>query len=189
MYTCLAKNSSEDLSGYRLVAIRQEDIESIRIWRNAQIEVLRQNTPISTGQQQAYFHEQIFPTFTHRQPKQILFSYLLENELIGYGGLTHIDWEVQRAEISFLANPRRVKDPSLYQSDFSHFLKLISKVAFEDLHLHRLFTETFAFRKAHMKILEQAGFQKEGILREHVYKNGQWFDSVMHGLLEISYEK
>ena len=39
----------------------------------------------------------------------------------------------------------------------SHYLALLSKVAFDYLNLHRLFAETFAFRENHLKILATAG--------------------------------
>ena len=40
MYKCLKKNVYNDEAGYRLICIRQEDIELIRLWRNDQINVL-----------------------------------------------------------------------------------------------------------------------------------------------------
>lgn len=173
------------IDNYQLVPIRQEDVESIRLWRNAQIDILRQNKPITSDEQQSYFEKVIWPLFKEKHPKQLLFSFLFDGICIGYGGLTNIDWEMRRAEISFLVNPERitVTDPSQYRSDFTHFLKLICQLAFNTLHLHRLYTETFAFRKSHIAILESCGFKHEGILREHIYKKNSWFDSIMHGLL------
>ncbi|MBC8084250.1 MAG: ribosomal-protein-serine acetyltransferase, partial [Hymenobacter sp.] len=40
---------------YRLIPIRYDDREPIRAWRNAQLEVLRQATPLTAAQQDAYF--------------------------------------------------------------------------------------------------------------------------------------
>lgn len=183
MYKCLSKNVFKDLEGYQLIAIRSEDIEQIRLWRNAQIEVLRQNHEISAQEQQSYFQKNIWPTFQYLQPKQILFSFLFHQTCIGYGGLTNIEWKALRAEVSFLVDPLRVKDKNNYAQDYNHFLKLLCQVAFQELHLHRLFTETFAFRIDHIQILEKFGFIQEGRLREHIFKNEQWQDSIMHGLL------
>lgn len=183
MYKCLPKNSFQDREGYVIVAIRKEDLEPIRLWRNSQVDILRQKVQISLKEQQDYYHQAIWPTFIQLQPKQILFSFLFNQECIGYGGLTNIDWESSRAEVSFLVDPARIENEAGYQQDFSHFLKLLSVVAFDTLNLHRLFTETFAFRKEHIAILEKAGFQHEGVLREHVRKRNQWCDSILHGLL------
>lgn len=183
MYRCLKQNSFIDPEGYELAPLRQADMEQIRLWRNDQMDVLRQNTEISSLQQKTYFQEVIEPTWIQAQPKLILFSFLFQNVCIGYGGLTHIDWEASRAEVSFLVDPWRTQDFTHYQRDFLHFLKLICQVAFAELHLHRLFTETFAFRSEHIKILEHFGFKLEGILKEHIFKGNQRHDSVMHGFL------
>jgi RimJ/RimL family protein N-acetyltransferase len=183
MYRCLKKNAFNDSDGYQLVVIRNEDIENIRQWRNAQIRVLRQQKMISPEEQQNYFQNTIWPSLIQEHPKQILFSILFQQVCIGYGGLTNIDWESLRAEVSFLVDPLRPENSTIFISDFYHFLNLLCQVAFEDLHLHRLFTETYAFRSIPIKILENFGFQQEGILREHIFKDSQWHDSFMHGLL------
>lgn len=189
MYKCLANQQFKDQQDYQLVPIRQEDIEKIRLWRNAQRSILRQQEPLSEQDQLLYFQEFIWPSFAQAKPKQILFSYLSGQECIGYGGLTHLDWEALRAEVSFLVNPERIQNAICYRQDFKHYLSLLCQVAFKDLNLHRLFTETFAYRTEHIHVLESFGFVREGVLRDHIYKNGKWSDSIMHGLLtsEASY--
>lgn len=191
MYQCLQKQTFGDSSHYRLVSIRLEDAEAIRQWRNAQMDVLRQKKHISQAEQKDYFDKSIYPSFVEQHPTQVIFSYFFHQELIGYGGLTHLDWEAGRAEVSFLVDPIRAQNSTVYAKDFKHFLSLLEEIAFGHLHLHRLFTETFAFRQEHMAILEKAGFKREGILREHVYHNGAWIDSWMHGRLiqETSYAR
>lgn len=183
LYKCLDQSSFEDQAGYQLIPIREEDMESIRIWRNAQIEILRQKKSISTHEQKNYFHHVIWPTFVQEHPDQILFSYLYKNKCIGYGGLTHIDWESKRAEVSFLLNPQRMHSIESVRQDLMPFLNLLTRAAFDDIGLHRLFTEAYAFRTDVITILEEYGFKREGQLRDHVYKKGRWHDSVIQGLL------
>jgi RimJ/RimL family protein N-acetyltransferase len=182
VYKCLKENSFKK-DDYQIVAIRQQDIENIRIWRNAQIDVLRQKHILTFEAQQQYFQKYVWPTFQQENPLQILFSFLFQNKCIGYGGLTYLDWENARAEVSFLVDPLRAEDDALYQQDFAHFLALLCDVSFKHLHLHRLFSETYAFRQSTLEVFKQLGFKQEGILREHVYKQGKWVDSIMHGLL------
>lgn len=184
MYKCLAKERYEDGSGYALVPLREQDIEAIRCWRNAQMDILRQQHVISPEEQKAYYTHTIQPLFQMEHPRQILFSFLKEDHCIGYGGLTYIDWISKRAEVSFLVDVERAGHSKLYQEGFLHFLELLKKVAFVDLKFHRLFAETFAFRTEHMRILEFAGFKLEGRLREHVFKQDKWVDSFFHGILQ-----
>ncbi len=185
-YLCLKKNTYTDSEGYKLVPLRSEDLEKIRLWRNAQLEILRQKIAIDSQMQQDYFREVIVPTFTQKQPLQILFSFFYHDACIGYGGLTHIDWESKRAEVSFLVDPAKIQTKE-YKKDHHHFLKLLCLVAFKDLALHRLFTETFQFRDQHIKQLEEFGFKREGVMREHVFKGEKWQDSIIHGLLTHEY--
>ncbi len=169
----------------RLVPLRQEDLLSIMHWRNAQLKVLRQREPLTAEQQERYFQTVIAPSYAEKQPRQILFTYLHGQELIGYGGLVHIAWEDRRAEVSFLVDPERAADPSVYAQDFSLYLSLIQKTAFQHLGFTRLFTETYDIRSHHISILESSGFQLEGRLKAHVWIDGQPVDSLMHGCIHL----
>lgn len=173
---------------YALVPISPEHIEPIRCWRNAQMAVLRQAEVISPEQQNAYFARNIWPTMQQSQPANVLVGFLHEGALIGYGGLVHIAWEHRRAEISFLLDTSRTNNEVGYARDFTAFLKLIRDVAFDDLKLHRLFTETYSNRINHIRVLEADGFRLEGIMHDHVYINDAYFDSLIHGIVN-SYEE
>lgn len=183
MYQCLKRHLFVHEDGYTLVPIREQDMESIRVWRNSQIKALRQNHPLTEGEQVAYFRNVIKPSFSQEEPAQILFSFLYRDQCIGYGGFVHIDWVARRAEFSFLVSLERYEDMICYYSDFTHFLDLLCQIAFKDLAFHRLHGITYTFRDDHIKIIEEMGFRREGTLRDYVYKDGVWHDAVVHGLL------
>jgi RimJ/RimL family protein N-acetyltransferase len=172
-----------NLDGYEIRPLEMADSEKIRIARNEQMNVLRQPHEISKDEQNNYFKNIVIPNSTKPYPEMILYSLFKDNAWIGYGGLTHIDWNNKRAEVSFLVATSRTKNPKTYAHDFNHFLKLLSQEAFKTFQLHRLYTETFDFRNEHIEILENFGFTKEGILREHILLNKTPHDSIMHGLL------
>lgn len=174
-------------NGYELKVIELADMEKIRIARNSQIDVLRQSKEISKEEQIAYFKTTVAPNLKNEKPEMILFSLFKNSSWIGYGGFTHINWEDKRAEVSFLVETKRSQDLKTYTEDFSTFLKLLCEIGFHQLHFHRLFGETFDFRKEHIKILENAGFKLEGVLREHIFIKGKPHNSLMHGLLASEY--
>lgn len=181
-YACLPKQSFED--GDRSVRpVRPEDIEAIRRWRNAQIDVLRQARPITADEQEAYYAKHIWPAMAEARPSALLLGYLEKGRLIGYGGLVHIAWEHRRAEVSFLLDPTRTLDADGYRADFQRFLRLLKEVAFSALGFNRLFTETYSTRKHHIAVLEATNFRREGILRQHVVVAGTAVDSLIHGCL------
>jgi hypothetical protein len=59
-------------SRYQLRPIHWNDRDSIREWRNAQIDVLRQQNPLTVGEQDNYFSNTVLPQLTQEQPGQIL---------------------------------------------------------------------------------------------------------------------
>ena len=183
-YACLPRSRITH-QNYALRTIAPADIELVRQWRNAQMAVLRQEQEISKAEQVAYFERQIWPTLADSHPTNLLLAYLLDEQLIGYGGLVHIAWDHRRAELSFLLNPARAQTLAGYRTDFLAFLQLIKNLAFEGLKLNRLFTETYAIREHHISVLEAAGFRLEGTLRHHVIVDGRAVDSLFHGCLDF----
>lgn len=181
-YRIMSRSSLQD-GDVTLRTVVLEDIESIRQWRNSQLDVLRQAAPISPEAQERYFAEQIWPDKLLLQPKQVLLAIERKHELIGYGGLVQIAWHDRRAEVSFLLAPSIESSPLDRAIVFSSFLRLLQELAFKDLGLLRLWTETYAHRTAHLRTLEAAGFQREGCLRSHVMINSEPIDSLLHGLL------
>jgi len=167
-----------------IVPIRMEDRHKIRKWRNEQIFHLRQNKPLTESEQETYFNTVVKSLFSEEQPKQILFSYIENNECIGYGGLVHINWIDKNAEISFIMNTVLEKD--FFFKHWTVFLELIEQVAFKELNFHKLVTYAFDLRPHIYGIIEKAGFIKEATLKEHVYFNGVYKDVIMHGKLNKS---
>jgi RimJ/RimL family protein N-acetyltransferase len=181
-YRCLPQEVVTD-GTYALVTVQDAHIESIRQWRNAQIDVLRQAAPILPEQQVAYYAQHIWPALEQPRPANILLSILQGDRLIGYGGLVHMAWEHRRAEVSFLLDSALAAEPVAYGRHFVAYLGLLKRLAFEQLGLHRLTTETYAFRDSTIQVLEQCGFRQEGRLREHVRIGERWVDALVHGCL------
>lgn len=102
-YKVLQQNSFS-YGSISIVPIRYEDRFDIMKWLNEQIYHLRQKQPLTVEDQDNYFTNIVSKLFDQDQPNQILFSYLENDTCIGYGGLVHINWIDQNAEISFIMN-------------------------------------------------------------------------------------
>lgn len=181
-YRCLTKHFFTN-GDYTIVPIRHEDMLSIMEWRNDQIRYLRQSHPLTKEQQEKYYQTVLVPSFSEAKPSQILVSFLYKGECIGYGGIVHIDGISKRGEVSFLVETKRSLDPEQYRKDFTHFLELVKRMAFSDLHFHRLHGETFDIRPLHIEILESQGFVREGRLKEHIFVDGHYVDAIIHGCI------
>ncbi|MEX2599474.1 MAG: GNAT family protein [Dehalococcoidia bacterium] len=55
--------------------------------------------------------------------------------------------------------------------------------AHRELQIERLFANAFAWNPASARVLEKAGYTWEGTLRRHVYKDGEFTDLLVYGLL------
>lgn len=181
-YQCL-KQEIYTQGQYFIGPLSLEEMMPIKVWRNQQMKVLRQNEKLTDEHQVQYYERIVEPTLYLEKPPLILVGYWLIDELIGYGGLTNVDWVSRRAEVSFLLKTERACDIEQYCYDFSVYLKLLKQVAFEDLRLHRLFTETYDIRTRHIQVLEENDYQFEGRLKEHVWMEDKFVDSLIHGCL------
>lgn len=168
--------------GFLIAAVKEEEIEHIREWRNSQMSVLRQSTQVSATEQKEYFASKVWPNLLLDQPEQILFSIRHAGEMVGYGGLVHISWINGRAEVSFLLAPEKESEAEFRQAAFTSFLGLVAKIAFQELRLFKLTTETFEFRSSIISTIEAFGFRLEGKLYGQWLIDGERVSSYCHAL-------
>lgn len=151
----------------KLVPVNYSHILKIKEWRNEQIKFLRQKTPITDKDQIEYYNQVIKPSFIDTKPKQILFSIIEDNNLIGYCGLVHIDWFSRNAELSFLLETKLYNDQDQYFEKFSSFLKMIQQIA-KKIGLHKIYTFGYDVLCYRFKPLISQKFTKEANLVDHV---------------------
>jgi hypothetical protein len=168
----------------QLEAVDKTQIEQIRVWRNKQISVLRQDTLISKEEQIEYFERFVFPEYSSKEPKQILLSIKKGKDFIGYGGMVNINWQKQEPEISFLLSPEFAEKKDQYSTIFTEFINLIIQLASQKS-IKKLFTETFDFRIHHIHILEKAGFNCKKKLLNRKIINNQMVNSIIHERLIV----
>jgi hypothetical protein len=174
-YTCLLNNCFE-IENYTLIPIRDIDKFSIMEWRNAQIDILRQKQPLTKISQQDYFDNVVNSLFEKDKPDQILWSFLLNNELIGYGGLVHIDWESKNAEISFVLCNERNNNIELFKKDWSNYLDIVVKIAQKELYFNKIYTYAYDIRDYYFEILHKKDFELEARLKKHIFTKGDLYD-------------
>lgn len=181
-YRCLSQRRFTKKE-FVLDSLEEKHSEPIRIWRNAQKRILRQEKDLSQEDQEKYFKEVVLNLYNQEQPDQILFAYFKSNQFIGYGGLTHISWSSQRAEVSFLVDPVYPEEGAVYSEMFSIFLEMLQKICITELNFHRLFVETYDVRTKHLLLLKSQGFLFEGRMIDHVIVDGRFYDSLIYGCI------
>ena len=184
-YTCLHQQEHH-LGDHLIVPLRYEDRFLIMKWRNEQIYHLRQAKPLTEEDQQRYFDNVVSKLYDNPKPDQILFSYLENDVCIGYGGLVHINWIDNNAEVSFIMDTRLEKE--CFETHWSNYLTMLKEVAFNDLNLHKVYTYAFDLRPQLYDVLETNGFTREATLKEHCVFNCEYKDVVIHSLRNDSYQ-
>ena len=184
-YICL-KQQEYRQGDYSIVPLRYEDRFDIMKWRNEQIYHLRQVCPLTVDDQQRYFDNVVAKLYDNPQPDQILFSYLDNGVCIGYGGLVHINWIDNNAEVSFIMDTRLEKE--YFTIHWSNYLTMLKEIAFNDLGLHKIYTYAFDLRPHLYEVLETNGFTREATLKEHCFFNEEYKDVVIHSIRNDSYQ-
>jgi len=166
--------------------IRKQNLIKLMEFRNQQMDILRQSRPLTEEDQKKWFEK------ISKDDSQVMFEILLkeknQEKFIGVCGLTYIDYLHRRAELSFIDDPIRAKDKETYKDDFLAIIKMLCSYGFEKLNLNKIFTETYEFRDYHIKVLESFGFKFEGKLREHVFINDRFYDSLFHSILHSEWK-
>ena len=98
-------------------------------------------------------------------------------ELIGTVGLAIVEVD-QRAEIGYWLGRK------YWGNGFcTEAVVAVVEYGFEDLGLHRIFAQHISRNVASARVLEKAGFSKEGVFRQHTRKWGVFEDAVCYGML------
>ena len=61
--------------------------------------------------------------------------------------------------------------------------RLFGEYLFDELGFHRLQLEVYGFNERAMRHAERAGFTREGVRRSAWWRNGEWVDGVLYGLV------
>ncbi len=109
-----------------------------------------------------------------------LFGFRLRgiNALVGYGALDGINW---RNRVAWLA--------VALSSDYwgrglgREAVRLMLSYAFGELELHRVQLTVFASNGPAISMYEAVGFQREGVYREFLQRDGQRVDMLLMGML------
>lgn len=104
-----------------------------------------------------------------------------ESVHIGDVGVNLHDNRMQ-AEIGYTLAPRRQGHGYATEA-----VRAVLEHLFRVQGLHRVSAECDARNIASARVLERAGFQREGLLRRHTWIKGEWTDDLLYGLLEVDF--
>jgi UDP-4-amino-4,6-dideoxy-N-acetyl-beta-L-altrosamine N-acetyltransferase len=159
-----------------LRALGAEDLDRTLEWVNDP-EITRYTGtvfPISASEHQLWYQDLL------RDRSRRMFAIVTsEAKHIGNIALTDIDWVTRNAEILVYIGEAEFRAKG-YGTEA---IAALVEFAFGRLNLHRLYARVFSYNQPAMKSFEKCGFQSEGLLREHVFRDGSYHGVAILGIL------
>lgn len=109
----------------------------------------------------------------------------VKGDVIGAAWLERIDWRMRTCDLNMMIGEDDYRS-KLYGAE-AEFLLL--KYSMHELNMHKVHAKIVEFARESQKLVREAGFKKEAVLRQAVYQNGKYWDIVVFGLLQQEFEK
>ena len=104
---------------------------------------------------------------------------------IGFVGLERINWVNKNANIS-----ATIGEPDYWGKGIAvEACKLLIKYGFTELNLHKIYASVHSLNARSLRATEKLGFQKEGIIKEEEYVDGQYLDEYKFALFKRDWIK
>lgn len=107
------------------------------------------------------------------------------NAHIGNCGLHAFDKISRRAKLGIVIGEKDYQNKGIGQE----VVRLLIKYGFETLNLNKISLKVNSENVIAIKIYKKYGFIKEGALRDDIYKNGKYYDSLAMSILRKDYLK
>jgi RimJ/RimL family protein N-acetyltransferase len=121
-----------------------------------------------------------FLLFMNEAQKDHFFAVTAEGKLIGGGGIHHQTMNLSRnVEIGYWLG-----EEYWGKGYAKELVKELLMICFTLPEIHKVFARTIDGNIASEKALSSNGFVPEGILKEHVFKRGRFYDEKYWGLLK-----
>lgn len=140
---------------------------------------LKHRQPISLA------HEEDFIRNCNKNPDDLVLGIVLKegDRLIGSTGLHRIDRINRSAMFGILIGAKELWN----QGHGTAATRLMVRHAFETLNLNRVWLHVYEFNPGGVRAYEKAGFQKEGLLRQDVFRDGRYWDTIGMGVLRAEW--
>ena len=169
-----SKNSLMKKSLFR--EVRKDDIRRTLKWVNDPNVTFYTGTtfPVSESENEEWWARGL------SDKSRLFYSVIApDGKHVGNIGLKNIHWVFRRAEIWLYIGENEYRKKGLGSEVFEEFVSH----CFTHLNLHRIYGFPFCFNRISIKMLENCGFKKEGVLRDHIYRNGKYHDCFAMSIL------
>lgn len=169
---------------FYLRAINKEDVDTIRYWAD-DYQVTRYlsrglfPSNLEVAQQQ---YEQMVSASNE---VEMLIVDTETNQPLGITGIHSINWVARSAEFRILMGAKDFWGKGIG----SAVAQLLTAYGFQKLNLNKVWLGVASANKRAYHSYVKAGYKKEGVLRQEVYRNGKYYDAIRMSILRNEYNK
>ena len=161
--------------------IYEEHLDFLRIWRTSpEVTKYLYTDPKITHEQQKRWYEKI-----KEDPSRRDWIIKVDDKFVGNVYLYNIDLVNKRCSWSYYLGETSIRGKGIGKQIELNILSYI----FDNLNLNKLCCEVLAFNDLVVKIHQKYGSKIEGRLRKHIYKNGQFQDVIVMGILKEEWDE
>ncbi|NGZ27087.1 MAG: GNAT family N-acetyltransferase [Magnetococcales bacterium] len=103
----------------------------------------------------------------------------VDNQVVGFVHLTDLDWISRNGQLGIL-----IGDPARQGKGLgSEAMTLLVDYAFSSLALHRVWLRVLDLNQRALSLYDRLGFQREGVLKGHVFRQGGFRDVILLAIL------
>lgn len=163
-----------------LRGVERDDLDRCHAWMSdpGLRATLAQRYPLSLAREADWIER----ATRGQDPSEMNFAICLEENgrHIGNCGLVAIDRDNRTATLGIFIGDPDCRGKGLGEDA----VRTLCRFAFDELDLHKIRLDAYAFNVGPIRTYETVGFRREGVLREEAYRQGRRVDMVRMGLLK-----
>jgi RimJ/RimL family protein N-acetyltransferase len=169
----------------RLAALTAEDVGTMVLWyQSAEFLRLFDSRPAYPKTE-----EELKEWLAELRKDERTFAFAVRplegSELLGYLEVDGVDWQHGECGMG-LGFGDQVHWGRGYGQEAT---ELGLRYAFHELNMHRVTITVFEYNERSIALAEKIGFQREGVFRERLQRDGQRYDMLLYGLLRHEWEE
>lgn len=157
---------------------RKEDVPMAQAYlNNPEIKrLLAPNIPF------LYTLEDEYKWYEGQSAMKDLYNFAIETKetgkYIGGCGINHLDWKNSTATIGIF-----IGDADYWGKGYgTDAMKVLIRFIFEQMNIHKIKLNVYAFNERAIKSYQKIGFVHEGTLRQEIFKDGKYHDEWVMGM-------
>ena len=101
-----------------------------------------------------------------------------EEIFIGFGGFFEVDKEANKAEIGYGFLPG-----NWGKGYGTEAVEILTEFGLKELQLHKIYANVDPENKASVRLLENFGYKREGLFKDHDYAQNKYFDTAVYTVI------